>query len=109
MAFYDKSSINGERLPAEIEGLLASYRTALPVPEPSPEFLPKLWASIDSRPPVFYSVSRFARGFVTVAAGLCLLMSAALWVPPQIPASHNGTYVDILADDAADDGTGDVV
>lgn len=102
MAFQEKSS-QFDRFPAELESLLATYRTAVPEVEPSVEFMPKLWERIDKQQRITYSFRRLARGFVTVAAGLSLFLSGAVLNPPQISTSHTGTYVDVLAD--SDDGS----
>jgi hypothetical protein len=83
---------------AELDALFASYRNAIEVPDATPDFMPGLWKRIDQRRTATYSFRRLASGFVTAAAAFCLMMSLAMWSPPQqFPA---GTYVDVLADDA---------
>jgi hypothetical protein len=101
MAFHEKSS-QFDQFPGEVASLFAAYSTAVPEVEPSVEFMPKLWDRIDKQQRITYSFRRLARGFVTVAAGLCLFLSSAVLIPPQISTSHAGTYVDVLAD--TDDG-----
>jgi hypothetical protein len=89
-----------DRMSRQLDELLASYRSAVIVPDASPEFMPGLWTKIEQKQRVTYSFRRMASGFVTAAAALCLAMSVAMWTPPeqlQIPA---GTYVDVLADAA---------
>jgi hypothetical protein len=63
-----------------------------------------LWTKIDQRRRVSYSFRRMASGFVTAAAAICLLLTAALWTPSQIPISGGATYVEILADNEVDSG-----
>jgi len=101
MAFHEKFS-QFDKLPAELESLFSTYRASVPEVEPSIEFMPRLWERIDSQQRITYSFRRLARGFVTVAAALCLCLSAAVLNPPQTSTSHAGTYVDVLAD--TDDG-----
>lgn len=82
---------------AELEALFASYRDSIEVPDATPDFMPGLWNRIEQRRTVTYSLRRLASGFVTAAAAICLMLSLAMWSPPQASAS---TYVDVLADDA---------
>jgi hypothetical protein len=42
-------------------------------------------------------------GFVTAAAAICLIISAALWYPSQMSQSNSSTYVDVLAEDGSED------
>lgn len=82
---------------AGIDALFASYRDSIEVPDATPDFMPGLWKRIEQRRSATYSFRRLASGFVTAAAALCLMMTLAMWSPPQNLA---GTYVDALADDA---------
>jgi hypothetical protein len=93
-----------EKWPAELERIFAAYRTAVEVPEASPDFLPGMWSKIDQRRRVSYSFRRMASGFVTAAAAICLLLSVASWMPSQMSVSGGATYVEILADSEADSG-----
>lgn len=90
-----------DRFPQELDLLFASYRGAFGELEPSRHFLPNLWARIEQRQKLTYSFRRLASGYVTLAAALCLMLSAVLWTPSQ-PAQYAATYVDVLADDGAD-------
>jgi hypothetical protein len=93
-----------EQLPGELQVLLRNYRESLPDPEPSAKFMPELWARIESRRKTTYSFGRLARGFVTAAAGLCLLISGLHWVPLEHSSGYQLTsYVDALNDTQADE------
>ena len=100
MGFRYKAS--EDRLPAELESLFAAYRTAMPEVEPSTDFMPRLWEKIEGQQRVTYNFGKFARGFVSLAAGLCLFLSTSMWNAPQVSTSKNGTYVEFLADDSDD-------
>ena len=88
------------RVPAELESLFASYRTAVSVPDPSADFMPVLWSRIEQRQRVTYGFRRMASGFVTAAAAICLMISFALYNPPPIQTASAATYVEVLADSA---------
>ena len=91
------------RVPAELESLFASYRTAVRVPDPSPEFMPALWSKIEQRQKVTYGFRRMASGFVTAAAAICLMISFALYNPSPMQSAAASTYVEALADSADPD------
>ena len=87
------------RVPAELETLFASYKSAVQVPDASPDFMPVLWSRIEQRQRVTYGFRRMASGFVTAAAAICLMISFALYNPPQVSSgSSASTYVEVLAD-----------
>jgi hypothetical protein len=68
--------------------------------------MPGLWAKIDRRQKVTYSFRRLASGFVTAAAALCLIMSAALSTQSQVSSPLSETYVEALTADIVPDGVG---
>lgn len=107
--FQRNSGRGEERFPAELQGVFRTYRDSLPDFEGSPEFMPKLWDRIEAQRRVTYSFGRIARGFVTVSAALCMTFAVALWTPgwQNTSSSNPNTYVEVLADDTADEGTGD--
>jgi hypothetical protein len=95
-------------LPDEIRTLLSQYKGALPDLEPHANFMPELWQSIESRRRLSLSLGRIAKGFVTAAAALCLLMSALFVVPQKSPTASISSvnYLDVLS--AASDDSADV-
>ncbi|HYO83890.1 MAG TPA: hypothetical protein VES20_20975 [Bryobacteraceae bacterium] len=104
MSETKEHNMEDDRWPADLNELFCAYRTGTAVPEPSRDFMPGMWARIDARQKVTYRFRRLASGFVTAAAALCLLMSVALWSPAQQGSLSAETYVEALADDAADSG-----
>lgn len=90
--------MNQKGMPAELDSLFASYRSAVDVPEASPDFMPVLWSRIEQRQRVTYGFRRMASGFVTAAAAICLVISFVLYNPSQSVTGTTATYVEVLAD-----------
>lgn len=90
--------MQNDKWPADLDALFASYRTAVIEPEPSADFLPGMWARIDQRRRVTYSFRRWASGFVTAAAAICLILSFAETTMSQTPVNGGATYIEVLAD-----------
>ncbi len=80
----------------ELNGLFASYKAAVPDPEPSANFMPELWQRIDGRRSILLRVRKLTQVFVAAAAALCLLFAMVQVIPGR--ADLAGTYVDVLAD-----------
>ncbi len=80
----------------ELNGLFASYKAAVPDPEPSANFMPELWQRIDGRRSILLRVRKLTQVFVAAAAALCLLFAMVQVLPGR--ADLAGTYVDVLAD-----------
>jgi len=102
---HEASDWNNQPLPDELQALFASYREALPDPEPSANFMPNLWAGIESRQVFAYSFRRLAKTIVTAAAAMSLIMSLAAIAPSAHKLTLTTTYVDVLADDHVEDGS----
>jgi hypothetical protein len=100
----DASDWNDKPLPDELQALFASYREALPDPEATANFMPKLWESIESKQVFAYSFSRMAKTIVAAAAGLCLIMSL-MFVAPSRHLTMTSTYIDVLNDDHVEDAS----
>ncbi len=87
-----------ERLDQELNSLFAAYREAVPDPEASPDFMPRLWGRIESKRSFIYRLRKMTQLAVAAAAVACLL-SGILFTPlTKHEAPLGGTYVDILAD-----------
>lgn len=92
------------RYEAELAELFARYRETLPDPEPTPGFLPELWRRIEARQASTRDLRRLARGFVTAAALVSVLMGIFLSLPQgRVSAFYTNTYLEILATDQAQD------
>ena len=80
----------------KLDELFMAYRESLPDCEPSVNFTPEMWRRIDQRRKVAFSLTRFARGIVTGALALCVVMTALTWTPASSNSVYSATYVDIL-------------
>ena len=104
MLFKKKSVLENPELERRLDGLLLRYRDACPDPEPGPNFMPALWQSIDSRRSFALSFGRWARGLVTAAAALAMLMAVFVAMPSrQVSPVYLATYIDVLDDDSGTD------
>ena len=95
---------NEERLDA----LFGAYRDACPTPEASANFMPTLWARIESRQSFTFSFRRMANGFVTAAVALTIALGIYMSIPHSKTA-YTATYIEELQDanplDAPDTGS----
>jgi hypothetical protein len=86
-------------LNTELDQLFAKYRTAVPDPEASVNFMPELWRKIEARQSFLTRVKKLTQVFVAAAAAICLLLGIALQVPVANDSSVvRGNYIDVLAD-----------
>jgi hypothetical protein len=81
-----------------LDALFRAYRDACPDPEASANFMPTLWARIDSRQTFLFSFRRMANAFVTAAVALSIALGVYMAVPRSTPGSAPETYVEALAD-----------
>jgi hypothetical protein len=82
----------------KLDALFRAYRDACPDPEASVNFMPTLWARIDSRQTYLFSFRRMANAFVTAALALSIALGVYLTIPRSTPGSTPETYVEALAD-----------
>jgi hypothetical protein len=88
------------RLGGRLDGLFAAYRDACPDPEPSPDFMPRLWARIEGRrAQEVFAWRRWAEAFLSLAAVTCLLIVVLQVVPSSTSAYLRSTYIDQLSED----------
>jgi len=98
-----------KRLEAELSQLFTRYRETLPDPEPSAEFMPRLWRRIEAHQGSARDLTRLAQGFVTAAALVSLVIGIFLSLPQGRPSAfYTNTYLEILAADQSRDGQGDL-
>jgi len=102
---FESRELPGEvELPDELSALLSNYRSAIPDFEGDAQFTPGIWARIEARRHERRWFGRLASGFVTASGVICLLLSAAIWMPRGTAAPYSGTtYVDVLANDFSTD------
>ena len=80
-----------------LDNLFRAFREC-PTPEPSVNFMPNLWAQIDSRRRFSFSFRRMAGAFVTAALALSLALGVYMALPNSNQSYYSQTYVDALAE-----------
>jgi hypothetical protein len=104
MSLKKQSFSENPELERQLDAVFASYRDACPDPEPGPNFMPALWQSIESRRSFALSFRRWARGLVTAAAAVAMLMAIFVSIPSsQVSPVYLATYIDVLDDDSRPD------
>jgi len=81
----------------QFDALLRAYRVACPTPEPSVNFMPQLWARIESRQRNSFSFRRMANALVTAALAATVLLGVYTATPHRKTADYSITYVEALA------------
>ncbi|HYP12618.1 MAG TPA: hypothetical protein VEQ63_01735 [Bryobacteraceae bacterium] len=105
----NNAPLDEPQFPTALQNGLRTYAASLPDHDGGRDFMPQLWGKIDARRRVAYSFRRLTGLFVTAAAAICIVFSAALvqHQGQQQSASTQvelqSSYVDVLADDAADE------
>lgn len=88
-----------DQLNSDFETLLAQYRHAAGEPEPSVNFMPRLWQRIEAKRSFAFRFRRVTQVFVGASAVLCLLIAGVMTVMPNEPITQlSATYVDALAE-----------
>jgi hypothetical protein len=83
----------------QLDQLFERYRTAVPDPDASVNFMPELWRKIEARQFFLARLKKLTQVFVVAAAAICLFLGIALQVPISSPQQAvRGNYVDVLAD-----------
>src|SRR5437762_12171323 len=81
-----------------LDALFMAYRSACEPREVSANFMPELWQKIERVQSTTFSFRRIAKGFVTAAAALSLMMATFAVLPfSQHSPGYNVTYVEALA------------
>jgi len=68
-----------------------------PTPEPSVNFMPTLWARIESRQRFAFSFRRMAGAFITAALALSVALGIYLALPQSNQAYYSQTYIEATA------------
>lgn len=85
----------------QLDALFSAYRDAIPDFDGSASFVPGMWAKIDQRRS--FGI-RFAKGFLSFAAAMSLLLLFILLNPtPQNSSVYTATYIDVLDADRSPD------
>jgi hypothetical protein len=97
---HGSNHVSGEAADDPLDALFRAYRKACPAPEPSPEFMPKLWSRIEARQSFTFSFRRMANAFLTAAVAASLALGVYTAIPHRAapnPSSY-ASYVEALAD-----------
>jgi hypothetical protein len=82
----------------KLDALFQAYREACVAPDTSANFMPNLWARIESRQSFSFVFQRMGNLLATAAVALSLVLGAYMAIPRSNPGSSNETYVEVLAD-----------
>ena len=107
MSEFRMSSEQRDPQDERLDALFVAYKAACEPREVSPNFMPELWKKIDRAQNATFSFRKIARGFVTAAAALSMILASVAYLPELRPVSpvYTATYVEVLAahsDDAVD-------
>ena len=93
-----------DRFPDELNALFQAYRTALPDPDPSRDFMPGLWQRIDAKRGRNQRFGILARRFVATSGALAALMALIMAIQSQsLSPVATMTYVEALDSEPAVD------
>src|SRR5580693_6762331 len=81
----------------KLNALFRAYRDACPDSEGSVNFMPTLWARIESRQTFLFSFRRMANAFVTAAVALSIALGVYMSIPHSNPNSPQ-SYIEALAE-----------
>jgi hypothetical protein len=82
----------------KLDALFGAYRAACGNPDASANFMPNLWARIDSRQSFTFSFRRMANAFATAAVALSIAVGIYMAVPHTGQNLISQTYVEALAE-----------
>src|ERR1700732_4504959 len=91
---YDQN--DDQKNDQKLAALFRAYHSACPVPEPSANFMPNLWAKIESRKTFTFSLQRMANAFVTAAVALSIGLGVYMSIPHANPYPPQ-SYIEALA------------
>jgi hypothetical protein len=80
-----------------LDALFRAYRDACPTPEASANFMPNLWAKIESRQRFTFSFRRMANAMATAAVALSLVLTLYMALP-RSNANYPQSYLEALAE-----------
>jgi len=79
-----------------LDALFRAYHEACGSPEASPNFMPNLWARIESRQRFTFSFRRMATAMATAAVTLSLALGVYMSIP-RSDSDYSQTYIEALA------------
>ncbi|MEP6715513.1 MAG: hypothetical protein ABJC09_08045 [Terriglobia bacterium] len=85
----------------DLAQLFLAYRQACPEPDPGVNFMPELWAKIESRQNATHLFGRMAKALVTVALAATVVLSFMTATASQSNFSFDGSYLEAISADQA--------
>jgi len=85
------------------DALMQAYRTACGSPEASANFMPGLWAKIESRQSFTFSFRRMANLFATASVTLSIALLGIYLAIPKVAPAVTQSYVEALAEASTPD------
>ena len=82
----------------ELDALFRAYHDACVAPDAGANFMPNLWARIESRQRYTFSFRRMANALTTAAVAASLVLGIYMSIPRSGSLDNNQTYVEALAD-----------
>ncbi len=82
----------------QLDALFQAYQDACRAPEASANFMPNLWARIESRQRFTFSFRRMANALTTAAVALSLALGLYMARPRSTSVDYSQTYVEALAE-----------
>ena len=82
----------------QLDNLFRAYRDACAAPEAGANFMPNLWARIESRQRFTFSFRRIANALTTAAVALSLVLGVYMSIQRSSSTDYTQTYVEVLAE-----------
>jgi hypothetical protein len=82
----------------KLDALFRAYHDACAAPEASANFMPNLWARIESRQRFTFSFRHMANILTTSAVALSLVLGIYMAIPRSSSMDYSQTYVEVLAE-----------
>ena len=82
----------------KLDALFRAYYDACAAPDASANFMPDLWARIESRQRFTFSFRRMANALTTAAVAASLVLGVYMALPRSGSVDYNETYVEALAE-----------
>ena len=86
----------------QLDALFRAYQDACGAPDASVNFMPELWARIESRQRFTFSFRRMANAMTTAAAALSLALGIYMSIPRSTAVEYNQSYIEALAESNPD-------
>jgi hypothetical protein len=81
-----------------LDALFRAYHDACAAPDTSANFMPNLWARIESRQRFTFSFRRMANALTTAAVALSIALGVYMAIPRSSSTDYSQTYVEALAE-----------